>query len=115
MTCKNFVELIGVVGNVQSAEIGGKKVIRMTVATNRAYRDREGCPVITTTWFNVRFWETEKSPMPEDIGKCDKVHVEGRLEVMKYVNADGIDQSCFEVVATKLEKLELNENLQMEE
>lgn len=115
MTCKNYVELIGVVGAIKNSVIGGQKNCRITLATNRAYRDSEGCPVITTTWFSIRFWETKECPIPEDLGKGDKLRVEGRIDVLKYVNPSGIEQTVYEIEAKRLEKIDQLECLKMEE
>ena len=115
MTCKNYVELIGVVGAVQNSVISGRKICRISLATNRAYRDSEGCPVITTSWFTIRFWETKDCPIPENLEKGDKLRVEGRIDVLKYVNPDGIAQTIYEIAAKRLEKIDQMECLQMEE
>jgi len=115
MTCKNYVELIGVVGAVQNSVVGGRKIYRISLATNRAYRDSEGCPVICTSWFNIRFWETEEFRIPEGLVKGDKLHVEGRIDIQKYVNADGISQTLYEIVAKSIKKINQIECLQMEE
>lgn len=115
MICKNYVELIGVVGAVQNSVISGRKICRISLATNRAYRDSEGCPVITTSWFTIRFWETKECPIPENLEKCDKLRVEGRIDVLKYVNPDGIAQTIYEIAAKRLEKIDQMECLQMEE
>lgn len=115
MTCKNYVELIGVVGAVKNNVVGGQKICRITLATNRAYRDSENCPVITTTWFSIRFWETKECKIPEDLKKGDKLHVEGRIDVVKYVNADGIEQTTYEIVAKRIERIDQEECLLMEE
>ena len=115
MTCKNYVELIGVVGAVKTSEISGTKLCGISLATNRAYRDSEGYPVITTTWVEVRFWETQDDKIPEGLKKGDKVHLTGRIEVVKYVNAEGISQTNFEIVARTFERLDGDEALLMEE
>lgn len=115
MTCKNYVELIGVVGAVKNSVISGQKVCRLTLATNRAYRDSDNCPVITTSWFAIRFWETKECKIPEDLQKGDKLHVEGRIDVLKYVNADGIEQTTYEIVAKRIERIDQEECLLMEE
>ncbi|MCQ2172710.1 MAG: single-stranded DNA-binding protein [Bacteroidales bacterium] len=115
MTCKNYVELIGVVGAVKNSVVGGCKVCRITLATNRAYRDSENCPVIATTWFTIRFLETNECKIPEGLQKGDKLHVEGRIDVVKYVNADGMGQTTYEIAAKRIERIDQEECLLMEE
>lgn len=115
MTCKNYVELIGVVGAIQNSVISGQKICRISLATNRAYKDSDGCAVISTTWFSIRFWETKECKIPEDLKKGDKLRVEGRIDVLKYVNPDGIAQTMYEIAAKRIEKIDQMEPLQMEE
>ena len=46
----NKIELRGNVGNVKLQTVGNNENIRFSVATNYAYKDKEGRPVIETTW-----------------------------------------------------------------
>ena len=115
MTCKNYVELIGIVGAVKIQEISETKVCRVSLATNRAYRGVDNCPTITTTWLSCRFWETKSCKIPEGLQKGEKLHIIGRIDVCKYVNADGYERTDYEIVATKMEKIEGDDPLLMEE
>ena len=47
----NRVELQGIVGTSKVISIGDKKVVRFSLATNYAYKDKEGYPVIETTCY----------------------------------------------------------------
>ena len=47
----NRVELQGIVGTSKVTSIGDKKTIRFSLATNYAYKDKEGYPVIETTCY----------------------------------------------------------------
>lgn len=49
MESLNAVKLRGVVGTIRISQIGETKVARMSVATNYAYRDKDGNAVIETT------------------------------------------------------------------
>ena len=51
LECINRVELRGIVGTSKVTCIGDKKAVRFSLATNYAYRDREGYPVIETTCY----------------------------------------------------------------
>ena len=42
----NRVELQGIVGTSKVISIGDKKAVRFSLATNYAYKDKEGYPVI---------------------------------------------------------------------
>ena len=46
----NRVELRGTVGSVYIKDFGTTRCVNFSVATNYCFKDREGCPVIETTW-----------------------------------------------------------------
>ena len=62
----NKIELRGNVGNVKLQTVGNNENIRFSVATNYAYKDKEGRPVIETTWHNVTAWNGKGMPDFED-------------------------------------------------
>ena len=93
----NKVELVGVVGSVRIQHFGDKQMARFTVVTYRAYNNREGAPVIETTWFRIIAWDAPQ------IKRGDTVHVLGRLRERRYTGADGIEQRLFEVIASSVE------------
>ena len=113
-TQKNYVELTGIVGNSRVSQVGGTKVARITLATNYAYRDSEGCPVITTSWHALVCWEGNDIRDLDSIARCDRLHVTGRLRYQKYCGIDGGERTCVEILVTSLEKLEGDEPLEME-
>lgn len=51
LECINRVELRGIVGTSRVTEVGDRNIINFSLATNYAYRDREGYPVIETTCY----------------------------------------------------------------
>ena len=65
----NKIELRGNVGNVKIQEYGGSESIRFSLATNYAYKGKDGQPVIETTWHNVTAWSGKGMP---DFHKIDK-------------------------------------------
>ena len=97
----NRIELIGIVGAVRTHNIADKVITRISVATNYAYKDKDGCYVIETTWHNVtNFGECV------ELGKGDSVHIVGRLRQQRYVDANGNDRISYEIVASSVEKIE---------
>ncbi|MBO7547308.1 MAG: single-stranded DNA-binding protein [Bacteroidales bacterium] len=102
----NKLELRGNVGFSRVQVFNSRKVARFSVATNYAYKDRDGMPVIETTWHNVSAWEGRDIVDPELIRKGTKVHVIGRLRAQNYTDKDGQERDTFEVLATKVELLE---------
>lgn len=92
----NKIELRGTVGSVYVKTFGNEKVTTFSVATNYSYVSRDGTPVIETTWHQVISWDC-----PE-IGKGSQVHVIGRLSSRRYADANGVQQTFFEVTASKV-------------
>ena len=102
----NKIELIGIVGSVRHTIVGDARLCNFTLATNYAYRDREGMPIIETTWHNCQHWENKGSSYPEALSKGDIVHVIGRLVSNRYIGADGSERCCFSVCAGSVELVE---------
>lgn len=100
----NKVEIRGVVGNVSVTDVLGRKLARLAVAvaTQHAYKDAEGTPVIDVEWHNVRAWDGENIAPLEDLQKGDAVLIEGRLRYARVTNAEGVTYSAAEIIANKL-------------
>jgi len=108
----NKVELRGIVGAARTSELGGKKLVRMSVATNLAYRDKDGCAVIETTWHNVVAFEGDGVCHVDSIAKGDKICVSGRIRNQRYTTQDGNEVTTSEIYACKVSKIESDEPLQ---
>ena len=59
----NRVELRGTVGCVYVEDFGNTRCVNFSVATNYYFKDREGCPVIETTWHGVVTCQGGGSPI----------------------------------------------------
>jgi len=101
----NRIELRGIIGSVYVKDFGNTKVANMSVATNHSFKDREGCPVIETTWHYVVAWEGEGIPNLSQLRKGASVHVLGRLRSRKYTSSEGSERVIYEVLASKVETL----------
>ena len=105
----NRIEIRGNVGNVNVLNVGNTRVAHFSVATNFAYKDRNGEPVIETTWHYVTAWEGNKGiPSLECIQKGFPIYVTGRLRVQKYIAGDGIERTSMDVIASSIEPVEDN-------
>ena len=99
----NKIELRGNVGNVKLQNVGNNEAIRFSVATNYAYKGKDGQPVIETTWHNVTAWNGKGMPDFRRIDKGSLVHVIGRLRMQKFEGSDGLERQMYEVVASRIE------------
>ena len=102
----NKIEIAGVVGAVNTSSVSGSKVARFSVMTENSSTSRDGGLMIECTWFSVCAWEGGKITGLDKIQKGSKVHVLGRVRVRKYVDGEGNDRQCWEVVANELKLLE---------
>lgn len=102
----NKIEIAGVVGASNVSTVSGTKVARFSLVTETTSTSKDGCMVIDTTWFSVTAWEGSKITGLDKIQKGSKVHVLGRVRVRRYVDSEGNDRQCWEVVANELKLLE---------
>ena len=105
LECINRVELRGIVGTSRVTEVGDRNIINFSLATNYAYRDREGYPVIETTWHTCSAWARREDDLTM-YRKGTPLHIEGRIRNIRYTDANGCERTTLEVVASKVEKVE---------
>ena len=99
----NKVELKGIVGNVRIQTYDENRMARIGLATNYAYKDKEGTAVIDTSWHNVIAWEGRNIQGLEKIGKGTKLQVIGRLRYQNYTGVDGIDRVGTDILANQVQ------------
>lgn len=102
----NRVELRGVLGVIRLQAVGESRYAMMTVATDYAYKDTEGCAVIETTWHLVTAWEGKACADLSSLRKGDRIYVTGRLRNRRYVDAAGMERQQVDIVAQHVEKIE---------
>lgn len=110
----NRIELRGVVGSIRIQTFSENVMARMTVATNYAYKDKDGAAVIDTSWHNVVAWEGKNIQGLDKISRGTKVYVCGRLRYQKYTGADGVERVSSDIVAGKISIIDDPEPLQYE-
>ena len=100
----NRVEIMGNVGNIRIQEAGEKRVIHISVVTNRVARNRNGENYVETTWHHVEAWEGQANIV--DFSKITKgcwVRATGRLKTNSYTTSDNVEKYTMDIVANKLE------------
>ncbi|MCQ2174329.1 MAG: single-stranded DNA-binding protein [Bacteroidales bacterium] len=110
----NRIELRGNVGNIKLQTVGDKLAARFTVATNYAYKDKDGSAVIETTWHNVNAWQGRGIANLHDIKKGSKVYVSGRLRSQKFQGEDQTERNFYEIIPKTVTLIEDDEKLQCE-
>ncbi len=110
----NKVELRGNVGSVKLQTGASRNGARITLATNAAYHDKEGAPVIETQWHNIVAWESRNIRDLDRIQKGDKLYVSGRIRYQKYTGQDGVERVQTDILANRVVLLEDDDPLNVE-
>lgn len=101
---RNRVQLIGHVGNdpeVQNLE-SGSKLVRLSLATNENYRNKEGERVTKTEWHNVVAWNKTAEIIENYVTKGKEIGVNGKLTTRTWEDKDGIKRYTTEVVCNEI-------------
>jgi len=101
---KNKVQLIGNLGNAPEIKIldGGKKLARISLATNETYKNTKGEKITETQWHNVIAWDKTAEIMEKYFTKGLEVLIEGKLVNHNYTDKEGIKRYTTEVQANEL-------------
>ena len=106
-TLKNKVSLIGNLGfDPEVREIAkGRKVARLSVATNDSYKNAAGERVTDTQWHTVVAWGHTAEAVERLLRKGSPVALEGRLVHRSYETKDGTKRYITEVVMNDFQLL----------
>ena len=103
-TLRNKVQLIGNLGN--NPEIitleSGKKLAKMSIATNETYKNTQGEKVTDTQWHNVVAWNKTAEIIEKYLQKGSEIAIEGKLTSRSYDDKDGNKKYITEVVCNEL-------------
>ena len=78
----NKVMLIGNIGSEPEIKTtgGGTKFAKVSLATNRTFKDRQGQQQEKTEWHRLTFWDRLAELVEQYVHKGDRIYVEGRIE-----------------------------------
>ena len=107
-TLKNKVHLIGNLGfDPEVREIAkGRKVARISVATNDSYRNAAGERITDTQWHTVVAWGTTAEAVERLLRKASPIALEGRLVHRSYETKEGVKRYITEVVLNDFQLLQ---------
>lgn len=103
-TLKNKVQLIGNVGqeptitNLES----GKKVARLSLATNENYKKSNGEKQIDTNWHTIVGWGKTAEIIEKYVAKGKEIAIEGKLTSRSYETKEGEKRYITEVIASEI-------------
>ncbi len=97
---KNSVSLIGHLGSdVQTHTLStGRKVARVSLATNEFYKDKSGERIQHTEWHNLTAWGNVAERMEQQLTKGTQVVIEGKLVHRSYEGKDGNTRYLSEII-----------------
>ena len=103
-TLRNKVQLIGNLGN--NPEImtldSGKKLAKISIATNETYKNAQGEKVTDTQWHNVVAWNKTAEIIEKYLEKGNEVAIQGKLTSRSYEDKDGTKKYITEIVCNEL-------------
>jgi len=103
-TLKNNVQLIGNVGqeptitNLES----GKKVARLSLATNENYKNSNGEKQTNTNWHTIVAWGKTAEIIEKYVTKGKEIAIEGKMTSRSYETKEGEKRYVTEVIVNEI-------------
>jgi single-strand DNA-binding protein len=103
-TLRNKVQLIGNVGQEPTITDldSGKKVVRLSLATNEHFKNGQGDKQTDTHWHNIVAWGKTADIIEKFVTKGKEIAIEGKLTSRSYEDNDGVKRYVTEVVAHEI-------------
>lgn len=101
---RNKVQLIGNLGmdpEVKTLD-GGKKLAKMSIATNEQYKNAKGERVTETQWHNLIAWGKTAEIVEKFLKKGSEVAIEGKLINSNYTDKEGIKRYLTEIEVSEV-------------
>jgi single-strand DNA-binding protein len=101
---RNKVQLIGNLGmDPEVKELdGGKKLAKMSIATNENYKNAKGEKVTETQWHNLIAWGKTAEIVEKFLKKGSEVAIEGKLINRNYTDKEGIKRYVTEIEVSEV-------------
>ncbi len=103
-TLKNKVQLIGNVGQAPTiTELdSGKKVARISLATNESYKNSKGEKQTDTNWHNLVAWGKTANFIEKYVTKGKEIAIEGKLTNRSFEDKEHVKRYVTEVVVSEI-------------
>ena len=101
---RNKVQLIGNIGMAPEIKTldGGKKLAKMSIATNESYKNAKGELVKETQWHNLIAWGKTADIIEKYLKKGSEVAIEGKLINRNYTDKEGLKRYITEIQVSEL-------------
>jgi single-strand DNA-binding protein len=110
-TIRNHVQLIGNVGGkptITNLE-NGKKVARLSLATNENYKNSNREKQTDTNWHNIVAWGKTAEIIEKYVSKGKEIAIEGKLTSRSYETKEGEKRYVTEVIVNEILLLDNND------
>lgn len=102
----NKAQIIGNLGSDPDVKKKDDRIVaRLSVATSRSWKDKQGNKVEHTEWHRIVLFGSLAEIAEKYLKKGDKAYFEGYLKTGKYTDKDGIERFATDIVAERLEML----------
>lgn len=100
----NKVLLIGNIGAEPEVKTtgGGTKYAKVSLATNRTFKDRSGQQQEKTEWHRLTFWDRLAELVEQYVHKGDRIYVEGRLEYSQTEDQQGQQRYWTDIIVQEM-------------
>lgn len=100
----NKVMLIGNVGSEPEIRTtgGGTRLAKVSLATNRTFKDRSGNQQDKTEWHRLTFWDRMAELVEQYVKKGDRLYVEGRIEYSQTEDDKGNQRFWTDIVVQEM-------------
>ena len=101
---RNKVQLIGNLGknpDIKTTE-SGKKLVKLSVATNEMFTNSKGEKVKETQWHNLVAWGKMADVAEKFLSKGNEIAIEGKLITKDYVDKEGNKKYSTEIQVNEL-------------
>lgn len=111
---RNKVQLIGNIGAAPEVKNlqGGKKVVKLSLATNDSYKNAAGEKVKETQWHNLVAWNKTAERAEKYLQKGSKIVVDGKLINKSYTDKEGNKKYITEILVNDLLMLDTKKEAQ---
>jgi len=115
MRSTNLAILTGNLGDApQTGQKGDTYWASFSLATNYEYTTDDGTKHTETDWHRVVAFNGLAQTLTQ-LGKGDRVLVQGRIKTGKYEDQDGIERASFQILATRVEFIRLKDRPERDE
>jgi len=104
----NNITLIGNLGSdININNFANDKCVgKVGLAYTSGYTDKAGERQEKTDWFNLTVWNKNCERMAAQVGKGDRVLIEGKLTTNSYENKEGQTVKTVDIVVNSFQKIE---------